>query len=204
MSGSLIPGGGENVPGIPGACATRNFAYLVRGPSFYLWIDHVQRLESSLNEIMPESNYLVTEGLISTWLDTLWPRQNGRHFADDTFKRIFLNENVIISIKISLKFVPKGRINIIPALVQIMAGHRPGDKALYEPMMVGLLTHICVTRPHWVNDTWADELAHRGRATHICVGKRIIIGSENGLSPSRRQAIIWTNAGLLSIGPLRT
>ena len=39
-------------------------------------------------------------------INTLRPRQHGRHFADDTFKRIFLNENVIISTKISLKFVP--------------------------------------------------------------------------------------------------
>ena len=50
-------------------------------------------------------------------LNTLRPRQNGRHFADDTFKRIFLNENVIILIKISLKFAPKGPINNVPALV---------------------------------------------------------------------------------------
>ena len=42
---------------------------------------------------------------------------NGRHFSDDIFKCIFLNENVFISIKISLKFVPKGQINNIPALV---------------------------------------------------------------------------------------
>ena len=59
--------------------------------------------------------------------NTLRPRQNGRHFADDTFKRIFLNENVRIPIKISMKFVPKGPINNIPALVQIMAWRRPGD-----------------------------------------------------------------------------
>ena len=80
------------------------------------------------------------------------PRQNGRHFADDIFKWIFLNENVRISIKISLKFVPKGQINNIPALVQIMAWHRSGGKPLSEPMMVSLLTHICVTRPQWVNN----------------------------------------------------
>ena len=79
-------------------------------------------------------------------INTLRPRQHGRHFADDTFKRIFLNENVIISIKISLKFVPKGPINNIPVLVQIMAW-RPGDKPVSEPMMVSLPTHICVTRP---------------------------------------------------------
>ena len=76
---------------------------------------------------------------------------NGRHFADDIFKFIFLNENVWIPIKISLKFVPKGQINNIPALVQIMAWRRPGDKPLSEPMMVSLPTHICVTRPQWVN-----------------------------------------------------
>ena len=40
--------------------------------------------------------------------------------------------------------------------------------------------------------------------THICVGKLTIIGSDNGLSPGRRQAIIWTNAGILLIGPLGT
>ena len=86
----------------------------------------------------------------SLFLKTLRPGQNGRRFADDTFKRIFLNENVWISIKISLKFVPNGPINNIPALVQIMAWHRSGDKPLYEPMMVSLPTHICVTWPQWV------------------------------------------------------
>ena len=84
-------------------------------------------------------------------VNTLRPRQNGRHFADDIFKCIFLNENAGILLKISLKFVPKVRINNIPALVQIMAWRRPGDKPLSEPMMINLLTHICVTRPQWVN-----------------------------------------------------
>ena len=50
-------------------------------------------------------------------LTAWWPRQNGRRFADDTFKRIFLNENVRISIKISLKVVPKDPINNNPALI---------------------------------------------------------------------------------------
>ena len=47
-------------------------------------------------------------------------------------------------------------------------------------------------------------LTHCGRVTHICVSKLTIIGSDNGLSPGRRQAIIWTNAGILLIGPLGT
>ena len=88
--------------------------------------------------------------LTSSAFNTLRPRQNGRHFPDDIFKCIFLNENVWISISISLKFVPEGPINNIPALVQIMAWRRPGDKPLSEPMQVNLLTHICVTRPQCV------------------------------------------------------
>ena len=71
--------------------------------------------------------------------NTLRPRQNGRRFADDTFKCIFLNETVLISIKISLKFTLNGPINNIPALVQIMAWRHC------------FLTHICVTLPQWVN-----------------------------------------------------
>ena len=84
-------------------------------------------------------------------VNTSRPRQNGRHFPDDIFKLIFFNENVWISINISPKFVPKAPINNIQALVQIMAWRRPGDKPLSEPMMVRLSTHICVTRPQWVN-----------------------------------------------------
>ena len=92
----------------------------------------------------------------STWNDsqvinTLRPRQNGRHFADDTFRHIFLNGNVTILIRISMKFVPKGPINNNPTLVQIMGWRRSGDSPLSEPRIVSLLTHICVTRPQWVN-----------------------------------------------------
>ena len=85
-------------------------------------------------------------------INTLRLRQNGRHFADDIFKYIFSNENVWILIKFSLKFVPKGPIHIIPAFVQVMAWRHPGDKPLSEPMMVCWPTHICVTRPQWVNN----------------------------------------------------
>ena len=93
------------------------------------------------------------------WVNKLRPRQYARHFADDIFRCIFLNKNVWIPIKISLKCVPKGWINNIQTLVQIMAWRRPGYKPLSEPMMVNLLTHICVTRPQWVNG---------GSATKCC------------------------------------
>ena len=85
-----------------------------------------------------------------TFIKTLRPRYYGHHFADDTFKCIFLNENISIPIKISLKFVPKCSINNIPALPEIMAWRRPGDKPLSEPMMVSSVTHICVIRPQGV------------------------------------------------------
>ena len=94
------------------------------------------------------SSNVILEGQI---INTLRPRSSRRNFADDMFKCISLIENVSIPIQISLKFVPTGPINNIPALVQIMAWRRPGDKPLSEPMMDRLPTHICVTRPQWVN-----------------------------------------------------
>ena len=98
---------------------------------------------------------------ISDKVNTLRPRQNGRHFRDDIFKRIFLNENVWIPVKISLNYIPTGPINNIPTLVQIMAWRRSADKPLSEPMMVILPTHICVTRPQWVNRTQDQIWTHK-------------------------------------------
>ena len=57
-------------------------------------------------------------------VNTLRPRQNGRHFPDDIFEWIIWNENAWISINISLKFVPRGPINNIPTLIQVMAWRR--------------------------------------------------------------------------------
>ena len=130
------------------------------GPRLFLFLNIFQAMMISIfmqNDGM--SRNLVSHGERSAWftcirgINTLRPRQNGRPFADDTFKRIFRTENVGISIKISLKFVPRGPINNIPALVQIMAWRRPGDKPLSEPMMARLPTHICVTWSQWVK--WA-------------------------------------------------
>ena len=90
-------------------------------------------------------------GTVQPYFNTLRLRQDGRLFPDDIFKCIFFSENVQILIKISLTFVPKAPINNIPALVQIMAWRRSGNKPLSEPMMVRLLTHICVTQPQLVN-----------------------------------------------------
>ena len=93
-----------------------------------------------------------------------------------------------------------------------MAWCRPGNKPLSEPMMVSLLTqyaplslnelrNICKFE---VNAVPHSCLTHWGRVMHICISKLIIIGSDNGLSPERCQAIIWIIAGILLIGTLGT
>ena len=64
------------------------------------------------------------------FLNTLRQRQNSCHFADNIFKSILLNENIWISIDISLNFVPKGQINNMPILGQIMACCIGSDKCL--------------------------------------------------------------------------
>ena len=66
-----------------------------------------------------------------------------------------------------MNFVSKSPINDIPASVQIMAWRRPGDKPLSEAMMVSLLTHICVTRPQWVN--LVNRYEERRKHTRWCV-----------------------------------
>ena len=96
-------------------------------------------------------------------VNTFRLRRNRCHFSDDIFKCILLNENVLIVIKISLKFIPMGPNNNIPALVQIMAWRRPGNKPLSEPMMIISLMHICVTRPRWVKT--------RSKSHYICADK---------------------------------
>ena len=86
------------------------------------------------------------------------------------------------------------------------------------PVLIGGRSHFSWgTPPCWTNapvGIWLDGgpkwspnvacLTHWGRVTHICVSKLTVIGSDNGLSPGRRQAIIWTNAGILLIGALGT
>ena len=100
----------------------------------------------------PNMSWILDQNWIA--FNTLRLRQNGHHFADDIFKWIFLNEDVWIPIKISLKFVPQGPVNNITALVQIMAWRRSVDKPLSGPMVVRLPMHICVTRPQWVKNTF--------------------------------------------------
>ena len=88
---------------------------------------------------------------LKSWSNSSPPGQNGRLFADDIFRCIFVNEQFCFFIKISLKFVPKSPIDNNPALVKIMAWHRIGDKPLSEPMLTYFHWRIYVA-------LWGKEL----------------------------------------------
>ena len=99
---------------------------------------------------------------------THWDRDKMTFFTDHIFKCIFLNKNVWILLTISMKCVPKMQINNIPALVQMMAWHRPGDKPLSEPMMVKNHMYVCHS-PQWVKvSTFLTEplIAYFGTISH--------------------------------------
>ena len=123
-------------------------------------------------------------------LNSSRPRPNRRHFEDDIFKCIFLNENVWIPIKISLKFVPKGPINNIPALVQIMAWRRPGDKPLSGPVMTRLPTHICATRPQWVKSSCGIS-EHLFWSTHCFVDQNTCSDQRKGFRNHEWPKKLW-------------
>ena len=78
------------------------------------------------------------------------PGQNGRHFADNIFRCIFVHVKICILIKISLKFVPKGPIDNNSALVDIMVWRGIGDKPLSEPMLTWFTDAYMWTRGNWV------------------------------------------------------
>ena len=113
------------------------------------------------------------------WVTTLRPIQNWCHFTDNIFKCIFMNEDVRILFKISLKVVPKGPVYNIPALVLIKACCRPGNTPLSEPMMVSLLTLICITRPPWVNILSALSLKDLTRSNRNSLWNWMILDRNN-------------------------
>ena len=108
-------------------------------------VNNIVRSKKNVFEITDIWRSICTNLNIPLRVNSWRPRRNRRHFADDNFKCIFFSENVFISIKCWLKFIPKGPISNIPALFQIMAWRRPGDKPLFEPMMIILLAHFAHT-----------------------------------------------------------
>ena len=98
-------------------------------------------------------------------------------------------------------------------IIDLLILHLP--KVTSNPTLIRAWKPWCCCWKFWKvycwNKTYGDVMTwalfastHWGRVTHICVSKLTIIGWHNGLSPDRRQAIIWTNAGILLIGPLWT
>ena len=92
---------------------------------FSHWLRPYSAIDIKKNRICCGDFYLFDNSVLMP--PSLRARQNGCDFTDNIFKCIFVNENVSILIKISLKFVPKGPIDNIPALVQIKAWRQPGD-----------------------------------------------------------------------------
>ena len=90
-----------------------------------------------------------------------------------------------------------------------MQGPNSSHVSKTGPEIYNYLLHVAWCAPEFIlppvplpylREVWKKMLTHWGRVTHICVSKLTIIGSDNGLSPGRRQAIFRTNAGILLIG----
>ena len=139
---------------------------------------HYTKLLSYPLVLLQHNPNITTQHCIQHNFNTLRQRQNGHYFPDNIFNLILLNENVSISIKISLKFVPKGPINNVSALVQITACRRSGDKPLSEPMMVKLPMHMSLGLNE-LSRSQINSLPHCGLVT-----PHSNIGSGKGLLPA--------------------
>ena len=112
-----------------------------------------------------------------------------RHWAFGSLKHN--NTPQIISAKIVVSVIWRMLFHLIAKPLHLVS--------LYAKLLINYLAqNTCKPRGKIV------LLTHWGRVRHICAGKLTMIGSNNGLSPCRRQAIIWTNAGILLIEPLGT
>ena len=154
-----------------------------------------------LHNSSPNINILYYEGAIRDIMDpgnctyntrlTHWGRDKTNAIFQTTFSNRFSWMKMYeFFIKISLKFVSNGLINDIPALVQIMAWRRLGDKPLSEPMIFSLLTHVCVTRPQWVN--WP----HPWHVVYIVQISRTLFAffcQSTGSLPNDNPNPIWTS-----------
>ena len=123
---------------------------------------HLYSYTQVLLRIIPDIHILWMGGKMMYWsgdtfINTSSWTQNGCHLADNIFKIIFLNEKKThcVLIEMSLKYVTKGAINNKPALVQMMAWHRTGDKPLSEPMTADVYWCIYVIWLQWDNVLWA-------------------------------------------------
>ena len=136
VGGVIVPT--KNINPIDYGWALTNFCTFCRTLNFVPYFDIGKLMATLFSEWYfcdNVGNYIFVISNVRVVVNSSPPGQNGRHFAADTFKCIFMNENPCILIQISLKFVPKGPIDNIPALVQVMAWRRTGDKPLPEAML---------------------------------------------------------------------
>ena len=125
--------------------------------------------ECPIEDIRMDNKQMDQDRPLHIKAETKWPPSTRRHF------QMHFLDNILISIKISMKFVRNGQIKNIPALVQIMTWRRPGDKPLSEPMMAILLTHRCVTRPQRINMSAIFTISHIWQYHGICIRRYIVV-----------------------------
>ena len=148
-------------------------------------------------------------------ISTLRHEQNGWHFADNTFKSIFLDENLCILVQISPKFVPKCLIDSKSGFIQTMACISNRRQVItwtnhYQVRCMlsaghNVLTHLPLDKMAAISQTifsdaflWLKSCVFWLKL-HWSLFVRVQltinnIGLDDGLAPNRRQAIIWTNA----------
>ena len=128
-----------------------------------------------------------------------WVREKWLKWPNDIFKCIFLNENIRISIKISLKFVPNAPIDNMPSLVQIMAWRQSGDKSLSETMMVSLHIYASLDinelkpQQHGINRHNFDQQLMKHLWGSICgrTNRRTSSTKENTILNINRATAAW-------------
>ena len=147
----------------------------------YYWLCKIY-VGRSVSSTRKDFNYLCRFSMKS-WFNSSTPGPNGRHFADDRFRCIFVNKKFCILMKRSLNFVPKYPIDNNPALVYIMAWRWTGDKPLFEPILIKSLTYICGTR----RDELICKSIFRQNKNLICWKGKFV----PPLKPHSLQMAIW-------------
>ena len=127
-------------------------------------------------------------------VNILRPRQNGRHFADDIFKWILVNENAWIVIEIPLKFVPRYTIYNSSALVETMALRRPDDKPLSQPMLAYVIEAYMHRSASMGWLAWWAVFTHPDSKVHGAnMGPTRVLSAPDGphVSPMHDDVIKW-------------
>ena len=141
--------------------------------------------------------YRVNTMMLLTW----WHKEPGGFFNIKMLSYQYRDSHCIDMVVSWLSYIFKMGIPI-PEKMAFILKQGPGKQPWCWPSSPGIFLNQFAKR--WQFCTGLNVLTHWGRVTHICIVKLTIIGSDNGLLPGQRQAIVWTSAGILFIGPLGT